>query len=38
MSSQEWKDEQRAFEDGEAIECPHCGGIIYKSEFERLEE
>ena len=29
MSSQEYKNNQQALEDGIAIECPKCGEIIY---------
>ena len=29
MSSQAWKNEQRAIEEGSAIECPHCGSAVY---------
>lgn len=38
MSSQEWKSDQQALDDGNAVKCPNCGKVIYLDEIKELLE
>ena len=38
MSSRDWKDDQQALSEGNAVRCPECGKVIYLGEIKDLLE